>query len=181
MPQPAGHPNKSQGHMRWDGLPRCFTGAWSAHHRAGPQGRRCWGQREVRANLAPSGCLIFPPAQALATQLPDPPSPDPRDGNISAPFPPNAASLQGPAVLQNPSSHPFQLLPSFGTPLSLLFPPNTPSPTLIAGTPVSYPLPGQLCTHPPWKPSPSHGLSLGLSPASPIWPGTLYRQERSEV
>ncbi|XP_044897552.1 vegetative cell wall protein gp1-like [Felis catus] len=147
-----------------------------SHHGAGPQGRGCWGQGEVCANLAASLLpAIFAPTQALAAQLPDcTPFPGPQNClntlRTSAPFPPNAASLLGPTF--PPPKSLFSPLPAPSLPRdssSPSLPSQHPSPVLIAGIrvlpspwPALYPSPSELL--------PGHGLSPLLCPAGPVWP-----------
>lgn len=178
VPRPASHPTKNQGHGRWDRLPHSFTRAWSAQTQSrfprggvgAAAGRRDRERRRVQTSLLPTSppsSLLprFLPHSFLTTHLPRP-----KRWEHLCPISPKC-SLSPRTRL---SSKIPLLTPSSTSPLlGLLFPfssfSSTPFPTLVTGTPVSCPPHNQLCTHPPRNSTPSHGLSLGLSPASPIW------------
>lgn len=156
--------------LQWDRLALCFPGAWSAHCGAGPWGRGCWGQGEACGNLAPS-CLTpsppQPPSPALATQLPDCALFRPQRWEHLCPNFPQMHLLSKDLPLLQKSI--FSALPLLEHSSFLSLPSQHPLPNSCSRTPVSCPPLAQLCTQPPQNPTPSHGLSRGLRPASPIW------------
>lgn len=156
--------------------PTALPGHGQLKHRAGSPGVG-WGlllgggtERRVQTSLLPTSppsSLLprFLPHSFLTTHLPRP-----KRWEHLCPISPKC-SLSPRTRL---SSKIPLLTPSSTSPLlGLLFPfssfSSTPFLTLVTGTPVSCPPHNQLCTHPPRNSTPSHGLSLGLSPASPIW------------